>query len=273
MVKFCMGKVRVWMLFLGLGLGVLPSSGQMLMSYTPQVPAHESLQYAISLLGIPAGTATMDSAPSISQEGLSTIQFSSTATSNAFISFFFPVNNVVNSTVDAQTLLPIHVFFQRREGTRHEDFDITFDHQSQQVTIIKDGTRSTMAIPAHTHDGLSCLYYVRQLPSLVPGKSVFVTIHHDKKNYDVEVQVEAIESVHGPWGEVDALRLLAIMPFRGIFSNEGNIRFWLTNDLKRVPVKMEASMIIGSVVAVLEEWPLSRKSARLFYQKAYNENP
>ncbi len=102
-----------------------------------------------------------------------------------------------------------------------------------------------MAIPAHTQDGLSCLYSLRQLPSLVPGKSVFVTIHHDRKNYDVEVHVEAIESVHGPWGEGEALRLLAIMPFRGIFSNEGNIRFWLTNDLKRVPVMMEASMIMG----------------------------
>jgi hypothetical protein len=207
MVKFCMQKAWVWMFVLGFGLGVLPSSDQMLVSYTPHVPVPESLQFAISLLGIPADTATLDATPSISQEGLSTIQFNSTATSNAFISFFFPVNNVVNSTVDTQTLLPIRLFFQRREGTRHEDFDITFDHQSQQVTILKDGTRSTMAIPTHTHDGLSCLYYLRQLPSLVPGKSVFVMIHHDMKNYDVEVQVEAIESVHGPWGEVEALRL------------------------------------------------------------------
>jgi len=105
--------------------------------------------------------------------------------------------------------------------------------------------------------GQDLVSYTPQLPSLVPGKSVCVTIHHDKKNYDVEVHVEAIESVHGPWGEVEALRVLAIMSFRGIFSNEGNIRFWLTNDLKRVPVKMEASMMIGSVVAVLEEWPSS----------------
>ncbi len=118
------------MLILGFGLGVLPSSSQMLGSYKPQVPARESLQFAISLLGIPAGTATLDATPSISQEGLSTIQCNSTATSNAFISFFFPVNNVLNSTVDTQTLLPIRLFLQRREGTRHEDFDITFDHQS-----------------------------------------------------------------------------------------------------------------------------------------------
>ena len=109
-----------------------------------------------------------------------------------------------------------------------------------------------MEIPAYTHDALSCLYYLRQMPTLLPGKSVFVTIHHDKKNYEVEVQVEAIETISGPWGNVEVIRLLAVMPFRGIFLNEGNIRLWLTNDFRRVPVKMKARVIVGSVEAVLE---------------------
>ncbi len=243
------------MLVLGLILGVLPSSGRMLAQGQPHAPAVESLEYAISLLGIPAGTARMHATPVTLPNGLSTIQFMTIAKSNDFISFFFPVHNIVTSTVDAHTMLPVHLFFQRREGNRHEDFDVTFDHQSKQATIVKDGERSTMSIPDHTHDALSCLYYLRRMPTLVPGKSVFVTIHHDKKNYEVEVQVEAIESVPGPWGEVEAIRLLAIMPFRGIFLNEGNIRFWLTNDVNRVPVKMSARVMVGSVEAILENWP------------------
>lgn len=245
---------NVWaaLFVLGLGFGGLPSSANMLTTYTPQVPPTESLQFGISLLGIPAGIATMESNPLTLSDGVSAIQFHSTAQSNDFISFFFPVRNVVDSTVDAQTLLPRRLLFQRREGSRHEDFDVTFDHQAQQVMILKDGKQSSMSIPAHTHDGLSCLYYLRQMATLNPGKSVFVTIHHDKNNYEVEVQVEAIESVEGPWGEVDAIRLLAIMPFRGIFLNEGNIRFWLTNDVNRTPLKMEARVIVGSVKAVLK---------------------
>lgn len=113
-----------------------------------------------------------------------------------------------------------------------------------------------MAIPAHTHDGLSCLYYLRQMENFNLGESVFVTIHHDKNNYEVEVQVEAVERLEGPWGEMEAVRFLAIMPFSGIFLNEGNIRFWLTNDAYRVPLKMSAQVIVGSVEAVLENWPL-----------------
>ena len=78
-----------------------------------------------------------------------------------------------------------------------------------------------------------------------------MTVHHDQKNYRLEVQIEAVEKVKGPWGEVEALRVLAIMPFQGIFLNEGNIRVWLTNDARRVPVMMKAKVIIGSIVARL----------------------
>ena len=249
-------KMQLLLCVLILGLVVMSSAAQIGEKSHPRVPPRESLKFGISLLGVPAGTATMDTTPLMLPNGLSAIQFNSRAISNAFISFFFTVNNVVNSTVDAETMLPLHLFFQRREGKRHEDFDITFNHQSQLVTILKDGQTSTMAIPKYTHDGLSCLFYLRQMPNLDPGQSVFVTIHHDKNNYEVEVQVEAVEQVEGPWGEIEAVRLVALMPFSGIFLNEGNIRFWLTNDVRRVPLKMSARVIVGSVEAVLENWPL-----------------
>ena len=55
----------------------------------------------------------------------------------------------------------------------------------------------------------------------------------------------------GTWGEKETIRILVMMPFKGIFLNEGNIQIWLTNDAQRVPVKMKAKVIIGSVVAEL----------------------
>ncbi|RMH06961.1 MAG: DUF3108 domain-containing protein, partial [Nitrospirae bacterium] len=86
-----------------------------------------------------------------------------------------------------------------------------------------------------------------------PGTSVFITIHHDRKNYRVEVRVEARERLAGPWGEVETIRVLAVMPFQGIFLNEGNIRVWVTDDERRIPVKMQARVIVGSITALLEK--------------------
>jgi hypothetical protein len=63
--------------------------------------------------------------------------------------------------------------------------------------------------------------------------------------------VEAIESVKGSWGKVDAARVLVVMPFQGLFLNQGNIRVWFTLDDRRIPVRMKAKVVIGSIVADL----------------------
>ena len=44
-----------------------------------------------------------------------------------------------------------------------------------------------------------------------------------------------------------------IMPFQGIFLNEGKIRVWFTNDDHRVPVRMKAKVVVGSIVAELTD--------------------
>ena len=184
-------------------------------------------------------------------QGRAMLRLLTTATSGPMVTKFYPVDNRVESIVDAAKLSPQRMVFHRREGKKKNDFDVTFRHAEGNVTSIKDGVADTLPIPPGTHDAISCLYYVRGLPSLVPGTSLILNVHHDKKNYRLEVQVEGIEKVKGPWGEIEAVRVLAIMPFRGIFLNEGNIRVWVTNDVRRVPVMMRAKVIIGSVVARL----------------------
>ncbi|MGH7259756.1 MAG: DUF3108 domain-containing protein [Nitrospiraceae bacterium] len=213
----------------------------------------ERLTYAISWMGITAASAVLEVAPAAPQQGRTMLRLLTTATSSPFISKFYAVDNRVESLVDADTLSPQRLFFRRREGKRKNDFDVTFHHAQGTVLAIKDGQPSTIAIPPGTQDSISCLYYVRSVPSLQPGFSQVMTVHHDKKNYRLEVRIEGIEKVKGPWGEVEAIRALAIMPFQGIFLNEGNIRVWFTNDTRRIPVKMKAKVIIGSIVANLVE--------------------
>lgn len=218
------------------------------------VQADEDFRYAISLWGMPAGHATMATEELIATDGAPARRLVTTIRSNDFISAFFPVRNHVDSLIDAQTMLPNRLVFQRREGGRHERFAVTFDRVANQVTVLKDGKSSVHDVPPGTHGPLSCLYFLRTMPNLEPGSSVYLDIHHDRKNYKVEVKIEAVESISGSWGEVETIRLLVIMPFRGIFLNEGNIRIWVTNTPERVPVMMEARVIVGSAKAVIEGW-------------------
>jgi len=117
--------------------------------------------------------------------------------------------------------------------------------------VTKDGNTETLEVPARVQDTLSVLYFFRTLPGTALQTSTTVDVHHDKKNYRLELRVEGTERMKTPLGEVDTVRILAIMPFKGLFMNEGNIRIWVTNDAARIPVFMKAKVIIGSVTAAL----------------------
>ena len=211
----------------------------------------ERFTYRVSWLGLHAATAVMEAGQAPAQDGRRMLRFLTTAKSSPAVTKFYAVDNRVESLVDAETLLPQKLLFRRREGKRKNDFDVTFHHAQGAVVSIKDGVPTTIPIQPGTQDSISCLYAIRTVPFLQPGFSQTMTVHHDKKNYPLEVRIEAIEKVRGPYGEVEAIRALAIMPFQGIFLNEGNIRVWFTNDDRRIPVRMKAKVIVGSVVADL----------------------
>jgi hypothetical protein len=211
----------------------------------------EQLTYEISWLNITAGTAVMAVSGAGTDGDRPLAKLITTAQSRPAISNFFPVDNRVESTLDPATLLPEHLVFKRREGKKKEDIEYTFHQREGAVTVVKGGTTERVEMPPGTQDVISCLYYTRSALSLQPGASLTMNVYHDKKNRKLDVRVEEIETISGPWGEVETARVLVVMPFQGLFLNQGNIRVWLTTDERRIPVRMKAKVVIGSIVADL----------------------
>lgn len=211
----------------------------------------ERLVYRISWLTLLAGRAVLEADRSTTSNGRPGFRFLAAAQSSPLVTKLYPVDNRAESQVDAATLLPQHMSFRRREGRRKNDFDYTFHHAAGTVAAVKDGQTDVLAIPNGTQDAISCLYYVRSVLPMTPGASLVMNVHHDKQTYKLAVRVEALETVKGPWGTVETARVLASMPFQGLFLNQGDIRVWFTADERRIPVMMKAKVIIGPVVAQL----------------------
>jgi hypothetical protein len=203
-------------------------------------------------MNITAGTAVMGVAADIDIDGnRRLIKLVTTARSRPAITKFFPVDNRVESRLDPETLLPEHLTFRRREGKKHEDIEYTFHQKEESVTEVKGGSTETLPILPHTQDAISCLYYVRKALTPKPGFSLTMNVHHDKKNHTLNALVEKVETIKGAWGKIETVRVLVIMPFQGIFLNQGNIRVWFTNDARRIPLRMKAKVVIGTIVADL----------------------
>jgi hypothetical protein len=211
----------------------------------------ERLTYGLSWGVIAAGTAVLEVTERQSLSGRSVVKLIHTARSNEFVSVFYPVNNRVESLMDEEAAYPHQLLFKRREGKRKNDIEVLFDQAAHKATVTKDGNTETMEVPPDVQDTLSVIYFFRTLRAVDVGASTIIHVNHDRKNYRLELRVEGMERLKGPLGEFDTVRILAIMPFRGLFLNEGNIRIWVTNDAARVPVLMKAKVVIGSVTATL----------------------
>ena len=157
----------------------------------PGFAAGERFTYRVSWLGLHAATAVMEVGHAPPSNGRQMLRFLTTAMSSPVVTKFYAVDNRVESVVDAETFLPQRLLFRRREGRRKNDFDVTFHHTEGNVLSIKDGVPTTIPIPSGTQDSISCLYAIRNMSSLRPGFSQTMTVHHDKKNYRLEVRIEA----------------------------------------------------------------------------------
>ena len=245
------------LIMLGLVLGTVPvavswagNSDRDLWSSARPFHIGEQFTYEISWMNIKAGTAIMGvTAGTVENHPL--VKLVTTAQSRPAITKFFPVDNRVESILNPETMLPEHMTFRRREGKKNEDMEYTFDQKEGTVIEVKGGSTETLPILPHTHDAISCLYYVRSELTPRPGSSLTMNVHHDTKNYTLDVLVEKVETIKGAWGELETVRVLVLMPFQGIFLNQGNIRVWFTNDARRIPLRMKAKVVIGSLVADL----------------------
>lgn len=225
----------------------------------------ERLTYEVSWMNIAAATAVMEIATIEGAKERVFAKLVGTAQSRPILTRFFPVDNRVESEIDFAELIPEHMTFRRREGKKKEDIEYVFHQQEGTVTAVRGGITESLPIPAGTQDIISCLYYTRSILPLKPGASLTMNVYHDKKNRPVEVRVEDVETIKGRWGTVETARLLVIMPFHGLFMNQGNIRVWLTTDHRRTPLRMKAKVILGSIVADLVEAVSETGSARRLY--------
>lgn len=211
----------------------------------------EKLVYDLTWTGIKAGTAIQEIVEE--KDGVHII---STARSADWLSVFFEVEDRIETTltrIPGQPLgLPRTYRMKIREGSHRRDKEIQFDHEAGKARYIDhlNNERVEIAIAKNTYDTYSSFYYVRTLP-LEVGKSVFVNILDGKERYNIEVQVLRKERIKTSLGEFNTIKIKPLMKSEGIFQKKGNLYIWLTDDPRRLPVKMQSKVTIGSVTATL----------------------
>jgi hypothetical protein len=212
----------------------------------------EKLIYDLTWTGIKAGTASLE----IINDG-DKMKIISTARSAPLISIFYTVDDRVESILFKNNSLPylgqpVNYRIKTREGRHRKDKEVIFDLDNFRATYIDylKNEREEFAVPAFIFDPISSFYYLRTL-RLEVGKPVYLTIFDSKKVWNVEVQVLRREKLTLQIGTFDTIVVKPLMKSEGIFYRKGDIFIWLTNDIKRIPVKMQTKVAVGYITATL----------------------
>ena len=223
----------------------------------------ERLVYDISWTGIPAGTTVQD----VNREGAD-LHIVSTTRSAPWLRLFFPVDDRVEAVLAPSSSpgklgLPRWYRERTNEGSRHTLKDVRFD-QARRVAVTTDllhKSEKSDPIGELTYDSLSCVYYVREA-KLVPGHSLHINIFDCKHLWNTEIKVLRREEVSTPVGTFKTIVVKPLLKSPGFFARTGDVLVWLTDDARRIPVKMTTAVKIGSITATLvggSYWPEHKK--------------
>ena len=225
----------------------------------PSLSVPERLVYQVSWTGITAGTAVQEVS---SQDGELRIVY--TVRSSGWLDSFFPIDDRSESLLSRGSGtepfgMPRLFREKMNEGKTHtlkeSRFDLA-DLKADTKDFLKK-TEKSDAISAKTFDTLSCIYYIRA-SDLVPGKSVFFDIYDLKRLWHAEVRVVKLERVSTKLGKFRTIVVQPTLRAEGVKPRTDYMTVWLTDDERRIPVKMNMKLKLGEFSAVLvggSYWP------------------
>jgi len=190
------------------------------------------------------------------QRSGSDLQVTATADSAGVPDKFFRVHDLFNAEVDPRTFCTLHVTKHNEEGPHKRDFNIVLDypHAKSRVDALDLKTSETkhseFDIPSCVTDLVSGFFYVASLP-LAPGFSHTFPVNDNGKTIDAGVEVESRETVKGPAGKFETLRVRA-EPLSGPMKGKAVLWVWFTDDARRVPVQMKSKLGFATLLFQLQ---------------------
>jgi len=208
--------------------------------------------YYVYWSGIKAGEAVLNytSTP----EGTT---ISTHATSAPIITFFYPVDDISESTLYPDGY-PKKFIVKVRKG-RHKRDKVTYfekktEGKPQKVIYnnILDDSVEEFFFDRQVYDPLSAFYEMTKW-DLKAGQSTFIDIFDSGKLWNTEVKILGKERVEVPAGKFDTIVVRPMLKSEGIFAKTGDITIWATDDERKLPVLLKSKAIIGHFSAELVE--------------------
>lgn len=171
---------------------------------------------------------------------------------------FYRVNDLMESWIDEASFVSLRFREDIDEG-RHERRRV-FEMFPERGAFRQDSQPESPSV-TDPLDEASFLYFVRTVPLEVGETYTFHRYFRPDRN-PVIVKVLAREEIRVPAGTFRTIVVQPVIKTRGLFSEQGDARIWLSDDDRRMMVQMKSRSRIGSLNLYLRSHRTNDETSR-----------
>jgi hypothetical protein len=225
----------------------------------------ENLQYIVyynwGFIWVNAGTAFFKVSDAI-YKGNFVYKLESGGSSLQTYDWIYKVRDYFVSYTDKTTLLPLVYKRNTSEGSYKVENNFVFDYNQNIISTklynSKDGHRNKIVdLTPCVHDLVSAVYHLRninfddiELDEIVPISTIV-----DGEIFDIYIRYKGVEVVEiSHLNEKYNCLKFTVKLIEGTIFNEGeNMTVWVTKDANRIPVMVEAKILVGSIKVFIDK--------------------
>ena len=172
------------------------------------------------------------------------------------LNWVFKVEDHYESHFDKQTGLPYKFVRNTYEGGYTKNRTIDFDRVQNKAYIndVKEQSTSSFNIENDIQDLVSAYYFLRnnyETELLKKGDIVKLNIFFDSETFPFKLKYLGQESIKTSFGKIKCIKFRPYVMAGRVFKEEESLTLWVTADANKVPIKISATLDVGSLRADL----------------------
>jgi len=213
----------------------------------------ETSAYEVSYFGIPMGEAHILVGAAMQQEAHLVWPIILIGRTKPFQPY--PINDklVIYWNPETKKSMGVDAFFEENKKRRREKIRFHYPTHSASVVSQKEGEpaqSATYAIGQETMDITAAAFFLRHQP-LQEGQTFELPVFTGKKSLSLQASILGKRRVKTRLGETEAFLVLVRSNFGGNLAAKRDIRLFLSADEQRIPLLIEAELVLGTLVAEL----------------------
>lgn len=175
-----------------------------------------------------------------------------TVNSHPSFNWIYKVEDRYLTFIDVEAIVPWKFEQHIREGSYRRDFVAEFD----QLRHFASTTEGRYEIPDYVHDIMSAFYYARVLDysTMKVGEGPTLFNFYKDKSHELKVRFLGRQELEVEAGTFNTIVVEPLVKEGGLFKSEGRIVIWLTDDERKIPVRVNTKVVIGSIDTELKEY-------------------